>query len=80
MSTLNTVLVDRRVVECMQQWRMAVNDPEQRRLAQEWMEYVDQNRYYTTAIFVAYTYNGIRGILSISTSGGNFASPGDDVM
>ena len=73
-------LVGDRLAYYMQQWGMDPDDPPQRRCAQHWMAIVDTHRYYTTAIFVAYTYNGIRGILSISTSGGNFASPGDDVM
>ena len=70
MSTLNTVLVDRRVVECMQQWRMDPYDPEQRRLAKEWMKYVDDNRYYTQAFFMPYSVNGVRGMLLILFIGG----------
>ena len=74
-----TERLEERLAGCMQQWRMDVNDPEQRRLAQEWMEYVDQNRYYTTAFFMPYSINGVRGILLIVFMWQDFAAPGDDV-
>ena len=63
----------------MQQWRMDPAGPEQRRLAQEWMEYVDQNRFFTTAFFMPYSINGVRGILLIVFMWQDFAAPGDDV-
>ena len=63
----------------MQQWRMDPAGPEQRRLAREWMEYVDYHRYYATAWFMPYSISGVRGILLIVFIWQDFAAPGDDV-
>ena len=52
-----------RVVAYMQSWHMDVNHPEERRLAREWVEYVDANRYYTQAVFLPYTVDNVRGTL-----------------
>ena len=54
-----------RVVECMQVWGMDPSDADARTRAKRWLEYVDHpdHRFYTQAIFVPYTFNGVRGIL-----------------
>ena len=54
-----------RVVEYMQIWGMDPSDAFARGLARRWVEYVDhpEHRFYTQAIFVPYTFNGVRGIL-----------------
>ena len=76
---MTELLVEERLAGYMQQWRMDPAVPEQRRLAQEWMEYVDHNRYYTTAFFMPYSIRGVRGILLILFMWQDFAAPGDDV-
>ena len=53
---------DARVAECMPRWGMDPSDPEARRLAREWLAYVDDNRYYTQALFMPYSVDGVRGI------------------
>ena len=54
-----------RVVEYMQRWGMAPSDDFARGLATRWVAYVDapEHRFFTQAIFVPYTFNGVRGIL-----------------
>ena len=54
-----------RVVEYMQIWGMDPSDAFARGLASRWVEYVDapEHRFFTQAIFVPYTFNGVRGIL-----------------
>ena len=54
-----------RVGDYMQQWGMDPRDPEAFALARQWMEYVDNNRYYTEAVFMPYSVNRVRGILVI---------------
>ena len=75
---MTEILVEERLAGYMLQWRMDPRDAEQRRLAKECMEYVDKYRYYTTAFFMPYSINGVRGILFILFLGENFAAPGAD--
>ena len=77
---MTEILDEERLAGCMRQWRMDIRDAEQRRLAKEWMEYVDKYRYYTTAFFMPYSINGVRGILFLlflgQAGGDEFRCPG----
>ena len=74
-----TAVAAGRLAWYMQQWRMDPAVPEQLVGAQQWMEYVDYNRYYATGWFMPYSLNGVRGILLIVFMWQDFAAPGDDV-